>query len=133
MSSDAKVHSFEEVSKHNTKDDCWIIISGKVYNVTPYLDDHPGGDDVLLTATGKDATNDFEDIGHSDDARETMKKYYIGDIDTNTLPDKPAYTPPSTSSAPKQKSGGLMTLLQFLVPLLILGLAVGFRYFNKKE
>lgn len=87
----------------------------------------------LRDFAGKDATNDFEDIGHSDDARETMKKYYIGDIDTNTLPDKPAYTPPSTSSAPKQKSGGMMTLLQFLVPLLILGLAVGFRYFNKKE
>lgn len=82
---------------------------------------------------GKDATNDFEDIGHSDDARETMKKFYIGDIDINTLPEKPKYTPSQTSSAPKQKSGSMMTLLQFSLPLLILGLAVGFRYFNKKE
>ncbi|MBA0834308.1 hypothetical protein Goarm_006674, partial [Gossypium armourianum] len=48
-----------------------------VYNVTQFLEDHPGGDEVLLAASGKDATNDFEDVGHSDDAREQMQKYYI--------------------------------------------------------
>ena len=38
----------EEVSKHNTKDDCWLIIHGKVYDVSDYVDEHPGGD-VILT------------------------------------------------------------------------------------
>ncbi|KAI8028489.1 Cytochrome b5 isoform E [Camellia lanceoleosa] len=72
MSSNPKVHAFEEVANHNHKQDCWIIISGKVYDVTSFLDDHPGGDEVLLTATGKDATDDFEDVGHSESAREML-------------------------------------------------------------
>ena len=83
MASDPKVHLFEEVAKHNKTKDCWLIIAGKVYDVTPFMDDHPGGDEVLLSATGKDATNDFEDVGHSDSAREMMEKYYIGEIDTS--------------------------------------------------
>ncbi|KAF2282607.1 hypothetical protein GH714_043134 [Hevea brasiliensis] len=59
-----------------------------VYDVTPFMDDHPGGDEVLLSSTGKDATNDFEDVGHSDSAREMMAKYYIGEIDASTVPAK---------------------------------------------
>ncbi|CAI9096440.1 OLC1v1032591C3 [Oldenlandia corymbosa var. corymbosa] len=50
----------------------------QVYDVSAYLDEHPGGDDVLLTATGKDATDEFEDAGHSKSARELMEKFCIG-------------------------------------------------------
>ncbi|KAL0321590.1 UNVERIFIED_CONTAM: cytochrome isoform E [Sesamum calycinum] len=93
MESDPKVHLFEEVAKHNEVKDCWLIINGKVYDVTPFMDDHPGGDEVLLAAVGKDATNDFEDVGHSDSAREMMDKYYIGEIDMATVPLKRVYVP----------------------------------------
>ncbi|KAK8500414.1 hypothetical protein V6N13_028109 [Hibiscus sabdariffa] len=61
------------------------MISG-VYDVTQFLEDHPGGDEVLLAASGKDGTRDFEDVGHSDDARNMMKKYYIGEVDSSTVP-----------------------------------------------
>ncbi|RVW88989.1 Cytochrome b5 isoform E [Vitis vinifera] len=75
----------------------WFI-SGKVYDVTPFMDDHPGGDEVLLSATGKDATNDFEDVGHSDAARDMMEKYCIGEIDPSSVPLKRTFIPPQQAA-----------------------------------
>jgi cytochrome b5 len=49
-----------------------------VYDVSTYLDDHPGGAEVLLDVAGKDADEFFEDIGHSKEAREELKKHLIG-------------------------------------------------------
>uniref|UniRef100_A0A5B7C370 Cytochrome b5 heme-binding domain-containing protein n=1 Tax=Davidia involucrata TaxID=16924 RepID=A0A5B7C370_DAVIN len=134
MASDPKVHAFEEVAKHNKTKDCWLIISGKVYDVTPFMDDHPGGDEVLLSATGKDATNDFEDVGHSDSAREMMEKYYIGEIDSSTVPLRRTYIPPQqTPYNPDKTSEFVIKILQFLVPLLILGLAFVVRHYTKEK
>lgn len=53
----------EEVSKHNSRDDCWLIVDNKVYDVTSFVDSHPGGDSIFFNA-GKDNTtgkylNDF--------------------------------------------------------------------------
>ncbi|KAE8730017.1 Cytochrome b5 isoform A [Hibiscus syriacus] len=78
-----KLYSMEEAYQHNTKEDCWVVIDGKVYDVTDYLDDHPGGDDVVLAATGKDATDEFEDAGHSKGAKELMQNFCIGELDTS--------------------------------------------------
>ncbi|NWI94295.1 CYB5B protein, partial [Pitta sordida] len=41
---------------------------------------HPGGEEVLLEQAGRDATESFEDVGHSVDAREMLKQYYIGEV-----------------------------------------------------
>ncbi|KAK2979461.1 hypothetical protein RJ640_026359, partial [Escallonia rubra] len=70
------------------------IVLEQVYDVTKFLDDHPGGDEVLLSATGKDATDDFEDVGHSSSARAMMDEFFVGEIDTATIPSKTTYTPP---------------------------------------
>lgn len=40
---------------------------------------HPGGDEVLFGEVGRDATEAFEDVGHSDEAREILAKYYVGE------------------------------------------------------
>ncbi|KAI6697758.1 cytochrome b5 [Syzygium oleosum] len=134
MASDRKLFAFEEVEKHDKTKDCWLIIAGKVYDVTPFMDDHPGGDEVLLSATGKDATNDFEDVGHSDSAREMMDKYYIGEIDVSTVPAKRTYIPPQQPNYNQDKTTEfIIKILQFLVPLLILGLAFVVRHYTKKE
>merc|ERR1711988_194674 len=55
-------YSKEEVAKHNTKNDCWVILSGKVLNVTNFLSEHPGGELAILTFAGKDATEEFDMI-----------------------------------------------------------------------
>jgi cytochrome b involved in lipid metabolism len=49
----------------------------KVYDVTKYLDDHPGGAEVLLEQAGQDATDMFEDIGHSQDARLVLHTFIV--------------------------------------------------------
>ncbi|ONK73655.1 uncharacterized protein A4U43_C04F33890 [Asparagus officinalis] len=134
MAGDSKVYHFDEVSKHNATKDCWLIINGKVYDVTPFMDEHPGGDEVLLAATGKDATNDFEDVGHSNSAREMMDKYLIGDIDASSVPAKRSYVPPQQPSYnPDKSSDFIIKILQFLVPIMILGLAFAVRHFTKAE
>ncbi|KAI8895073.1 cytochrome b5 reductase 4 [Globomyces pollinis-pini] len=49
--------TLEELSLHNKKDDMWMAYQGKVYNVTPYVNFHPGGTGQLLRGAGKDATD----------------------------------------------------------------------------
>lgn len=41
---------------------------------------HPGGEEVLMEQAGKDATESFEDVGHSTDARDLMKEHLIGSL-----------------------------------------------------
>lgn len=48
--------SYEELQKHNTRESCWVIINGQVYDATSVLEWHPGGAAVILKASGKDAT-----------------------------------------------------------------------------
>ncbi|KAK7197353.1 Cytochrome b5-like Heme/Steroid binding domain containing protein [Novymonas esmeraldas] len=69
-----------DVEKHNKVDDLWFIVDRRVYNVTPFADDHPGGPSVLLTVAGGDASNGFKSVGHSDSAKEELEKHYIGDV-----------------------------------------------------
>ena len=82
----AKLYSMKEVQKHDRytkidgKNSYWIAIHNKVYDVTKWLDDHPGGEDILMENSGTDATEPWDDIGHSSEAREEMKRYLIGEL-----------------------------------------------------
>lgn len=52
----------EEVARHNTPSDMWTIYRGNVYNITPFLDYHPGGEEELLKAAGTDCTELYDTI-----------------------------------------------------------------------
>jgi cytochrome b involved in lipid metabolism len=62
----SRVFTAAEVSLHNRSDSAWVIIDGNVYDVTSFLQDHPGGTAVLLKECGKDASKKFH-MFHSDD------------------------------------------------------------------
>ncbi|KAM9047036.1 cytochrome b5 type B isoform 3-T10 [Megaptera novaeangliae] len=78
-------YRLQEVAKRNSPKEIWLVIHGRVYDVTGFLNEHPGGEEVLLEQAGGDATESFEDVGHSSDAREMLKQYYIGDVHPNDL------------------------------------------------
>ena len=83
----SKTLTLAEVAAHDREDDCYLIIGNertggaKVYDVTKYLDEHPGGDAVLLELAGKYADDMFEDIGHSMNARQQLKEFLVGTLD----------------------------------------------------
>lgn len=71
-----------EVAKHSRVSDCWIIVSGMVYNVTEYLPFHPGGQSTITPHCGKEATVAFETMdgegSHSATAYQMLDNYYVG-------------------------------------------------------
>ncbi|RAH70050.1 uncharacterized protein BO66DRAFT_401732 [Aspergillus aculeatinus CBS 121060] len=73
-------YTTDEVAGHKSRDDLWIAVRGKVYNVTDYVRDHPGGAEVLMDVAGLDATEAYEDVGHSEDADEILETYLIGTL-----------------------------------------------------
>ncbi|XP_019768728.1 cytochrome b5 isoform X2 [Dendroctonus ponderosae] len=76
----SKELSFEEIKQHNDRQSTWFVINNDVYDVTTFLNEHPGGEEVLLEHAGKNATEAFEDVGHSTDARERMDEFKVGTL-----------------------------------------------------
>ncbi|OBT69941.1 hypothetical protein VE03_00625 [Pseudogymnoascus sp. 23342-1-I1] len=66
-----KEYTLEEVAKHNTKEDLWVVVKGVVMDVSDWLDEHPGGPQAIMNFMGKDATEEFEML-HDD---EVIPKY----------------------------------------------------------
>ncbi|OBZ89406.1 Cytochrome b5 [Choanephora cucurbitarum] len=121
------VYSLEEVSKHNTKNDLWMSIHNKVYNITEFVQEHPGGEEVLYDEAGKDATEAFEDIGHSDEAREILEKYLIGELDEASKSKTTKFTPVRAGELPEvKKSSGLS--LGVLIPALVVVGAIAYKF-----
>ena len=72
------------VAKHNTAGDCWLIVNGKVYNVTNFIPMHNGGTETIVPYCGKDATMAFETKNgfgsHSQRAQNVLNNYYVGNF-----------------------------------------------------
>ncbi|KAG7384104.1 Cytochrome b5 reductase 4 [Phytophthora pseudosyringae] len=77
--------SMEEVNRHNTEDDCWSVLDGKVYNMTPYLKFHPGGIADLLLSAGGDCTDLFNEKHPWVNGHSMLDKCYIGQLDPDSV------------------------------------------------
>ncbi|HEY7491809.1 MAG TPA: cytochrome b5-like heme/steroid binding domain-containing protein [Candidatus Tectomicrobia bacterium] len=58
-------YTWDEVRQHTSSGDLWLVIDRKVYDVSQWMDVHPGGAAVLLQEAGTDATDAFADISPS--------------------------------------------------------------------
>lgn len=72
----------EEVKTHNKAEDCWIAVNSKVYDVTSFLGDHPGGKEILLKQGGTDATKHFLQAHAYEKVSKLVDEQYIGELIT---------------------------------------------------
>lgn len=118
-----KSYTVEEVSKHNTAQDCWVIIDGKVFDVTQFLTEHPGGKKVLLKKGGKDASKEFKTFHNASIMQKLGLPMQIGVIGTAAAaggePKEEEKTKPAAASTQPQQArstpaGELVTHTQAL-------------------
>lgn len=72
-----------KIAKHNSKEDCYLIIDDKVYDVSTYIGKHPGGSKSITSRCGEEVTGIFASI-HSNFAWDLLNDYYIGTLNSGT-------------------------------------------------
>lgn len=81
--STVRIVSPEELAKHKSVDDggIWVSFRGKVYDVTEFVDIHPGGNKILLAAGGDVSPYwSLYAFHYEDRVLDILKEYYIGDL-----------------------------------------------------
>ncbi|KAJ5906105.1 cytochrome b5 [Penicillium subrubescens] len=124
-----KEFTLQEVASHNTKKDLYMVIHEKVYDCTSFVDEHPGGEEVLLDVGGQDGSEAFEDVGHSDEAREILDGLLVGNV--KRLPGDPApkaHASTSSSSASSSSSSGSFGVGLYAV--ILIGGAIAYGAYN---
>ncbi|KAF2155678.1 hypothetical protein K461DRAFT_221718 [Myriangium duriaei CBS 260.36] len=100
---DKKV-TVDEISKHGSPDDCWIVVDGAVWDLSQFAPDHPGGAHVITRHAGRDASESYNSIHDPALLSETLpQSAYKGQLDTSTITDDWAKPPPTTT--PELKLG----------------------------
>jgi len=98
-----------EVAKHNSVSNCWLIINGNVYDVTNFLNSHPGGANTIIPYCGQEATAAFDSKDrnpaqpHSQTADALLANYYIGMLGQAVPPQNVTQPPPAN---PPGNTGG---------------------------
>ncbi|CAN8073270.1 unnamed protein product [Agarophyton chilense] len=130
----SKAYPMVEVARHTSSSSCWMVIDSKVYDVTSFLLEHPGGDDILLDSSGRDATREFEDVGHSSDARAQLAELLIGDLRDPTPEEIEKAEQEKREKGENheaQKGGVVAALGKWLLPLFLVGVAYILRNYGK--
>ncbi|MBY8978555.1 hypothetical protein KHP62_22410, partial [Rhodobacteraceae bacterium NNCM2] len=105
----------------------------KVYDTSAFVDEHPGGEEVLLDVGGQDATEAFEDVGHSDEAREILDGLLVGTL--KRMPGDPAPKAPAATASPSSSQGEAGMGVGLYAIILIGGLAAfgAYKYMLTQE
>eukprot|EP00268_Persea_americana_P000260 TRINITY_DN10102_c1_g1_i1.p1 TRINITY_DN10102_c1_g1~~TRINITY_DN10102_c1_g1_i1.p1 ORF type:complete len:212 (-),score=16.17 TRINITY_DN10102_c1_g1_i1:110-745(-) len=72
--------SMSDVEKQNSRDSAWVVVRGQVYDCTELVDKHPGGPQFIVKNAGTDGTKAFDSHKHSDEAKDELEKYRIGEL-----------------------------------------------------
>lgn len=81
--------TIQEISKHNTYSDCWMIVNKKVYALSDFLNSHSGGSSAMIPYCGKDGTNAYDTKdknparSHQQGDLGILQNYYVGDLGQN--------------------------------------------------
>ncbi|KAJ4163842.1 hypothetical protein LMH87_005546 [Akanthomyces muscarius] len=91
-----------EVARHNTPESCWVILYGKVYDVTSFLTSHPGGSKIILALAGQDATEDYDPVHPPGTLEENLSPdAVLGTVSAESLAKlQAASQPPSSQPSP---------------------------------
>ncbi|KAH7103684.1 FMN-dependent dehydrogenase-domain-containing protein [Auriculariales sp. MPI-PUGE-AT-0066] len=77
----------DEVAKHNSRESCWVVIADRVYDVTEFLESHPGGANVILKYAGRDATAEYEELHAPGLLEENLPpEKHLGPVDPKSMP-----------------------------------------------
>jgi predicted heme/steroid binding protein len=98
--------TLEEVAKHTSKTDCWVVVSGDVLDVTSFLSQHPGGELAILTFAGKDATEEFNMIHPPDVIGKYAPDAVIGKVGAGGPAEAGAEAVAAPAAAPKKRKKG---------------------------
>lgn len=106
MAAQVPTLSMEEVAKHNTKEDCWVVLYGKAYDLTKFARVHPGGAKLIHDCAGMDGTALFDPI-HPKDIMDKLLKpsLTMGMVDPSTIKDEHIAKPAAPKApAPKKQA-----------------------------
>jgi cytochrome b involved in lipid metabolism len=96
--------TLDEVKKHNSADDCWSIIDGNVYDLTNWVNSHPGGSSRITAICGKDGSSNFlGQHSNSNSAKSQLTRFELGKLAVAAT----TATPTPTTQATKQLSAFL--------------------------
>ncbi|KAI1380400.1 cytochrome b5 [Hypoxylon crocopeplum] len=125
--------TYQDVAEHNTKKDLFLVIHDKIYDATKFIDEHPGGEEVLLDVGGQDATEAFEDVGHSDEARETLDQLLVGTLKRKPGDPQPKAQQSSLAPVANTDSAGMGTMLYAVVFIGALVAYGGYQYLQAQQ
>ena len=106
--SSALILSTAEVAKHNSRNDCWSIVKGKVYNLTSYVQSHPGGASVIANICGKDGSGAFgNQHGTASKPNNTLDSFLLGAVGSSisSQASQKIITPPASTGSGESEEG----------------------------